>query len=156
MDKFKPTGGIIVGIASLIVSYAYFVQSRAYLKGAMIGTASSGLYTQLLAYSLALCGAILIAREFWRARKGRREKEKAPLDYARLVMVILLAAVYVYLLEYLGYILTSVLIGGALLYVMRERSPVRLIVFPAAYALAIYGLFVKVLLIGLPEPWFMY
>ena len=156
MDKFKPKSGIVVGIAALIVSYAYFVQSRAYLEGAMIGTASSGLYTQLLAYCMALCAGVLILRTYLRARKGKTEKRKEPLNYARFVMIVLLAAVFVHFLEFLGYILASVLMGAILLYVMTERNPVRLILFPTAYALVIYGLFVKVLLISLPEPWFMF
>ena len=156
MDNSKRMNGIIIGVAAILLSCGYYVESREYLKGAMIGTASAGLYTQLLAYSMAFCGGLFIVRTILASRSGEEEKPKRPLNYVRFALVVFLAAVYVWSLEYLGYIISSILVGGMLLYVMKEKSPFRLVLFPAAYALVIYAMFVKALLINLPEPWFVF
>lgn len=152
MGDGKRMNGLIIGAAAILLGCGYYVESRAYLRGAMLGTASSGLYTQLLAYGMALCGGLCILRSL---RSAKSEKAKTPLKHVRFVLIVLLAIVYIYSLEYLGYIVSSILMGGVLLYTMKERNPLRLVFFSAAYALVIYAMFVKALLISLPEPWFM-
>lgn len=147
------------GVTALALALAYHALSIDYTaSGATMATESSGAYTTILAWGMGGCGVLCFLRAFIRARFGKGSaslKRVANWKWCRMLAVLLVLICYVNTLQVLGFIIGSWLAGTIFLYILGERIPLRLLTIPAGWALGVYVLFAKLLMIPLPLPFFM-
>ena len=113
---------------------------------------AKGYPTFLIICSAILTGALLVKS----IRNYRREEAKAPASNFKQIVVLvivytLMFAAYVFLLDKLGYIVSTLLfIVGSLLF-LKVRSIPLLILLPLGLTFSMYFLFTKFLMVTLPS-----
>ncbi len=157
--KAVSTGGDLVsGILALAIAALYKLTAIDYAtSGAVMKTESSGAYTDLLAYAMAFCGAICIIRTLLGLRKNSAapQGEAKRLFSKKILLSVASLILYVIALPWLGFIISSCLVGITLLYILGERNRVKIIAIPCCWVAAIYLLFDRCLMIPLPLPFFL-
>ena len=158
MKAVSAGGNFASGILALAIAAVYKFTSIDYAaSGAVMKTESSGAYTDLLAWSMAFCGAICILRALLGLKKnnGAHHGETKRILTKKILLSVVSLAVYVIIMPWLGFIFSSCFEGIALLYILGERNPIKLIAIPCCWVAAIYVLFDRLLMIPLPLPFFL-
>ncbi len=104
-----------------------------------------------------LCNAIVLILEIRNALKAA-EAEKDPLDIKSLKISILMMAIifaYAFVIDYLGYIVSNIILVFIALWLFGERNWIRLVALPVGVTAVLYAVFKYVLLVSLPGLWFL-
>jgi putative tricarboxylic transport membrane protein len=144
-DRDIISGGLLIFFGLLGYFFAY------QLENLKVAGLSAAFYPSVLFTVMILCGFILI-------RQGAQREKKIPfpsLHLPKLLPVVATLTIYVLLMEYLGFVISTIAFLVAALWVFGERRKTMLIGVPVATALAVYFLFTKAFLIVLPEAAFL-
>jgi putative tricarboxylic transport membrane protein len=139
-DRDVISGGLLIlcGLAGYFFAYQ--------LENLAVAGLSAAFFPSFLFTVLVICGLILIKQGL------KREKKIAfpNLHLAKLLPVVGILVVYVLLMEYLGFIISTIVFLLSSLYVFGERRKKMLAVVPVMTAVIVYFLFNKAFMIVLP------
>ncbi len=139
-DQDMLSGSLLIIFA--IVGYAAASQ----LENLAVAGLSAAFYPSVLFTILLLCGLSLVYQ-------GMKRKEKVALpvfQWGKLLPVVIALAVYVFLLEYIGFIASTMLFLLGAMYIFGERRRKILVAVPVVTSLVVYYLFSKAFMIVLP------
>jgi putative tricarboxylic transport membrane protein len=138
-DAVLGGGGIILGLAA-------FAQAQTFPK-MPDGTPGPSLFPQILGVMLAITGAIIVVQSVRPHRDEGQSYTRDALLKAGLVLVVI--AVYVAVVQRVGFLITALLVTGSLMFVLGVRWRILL---PTTIALVIASriLFQEVLRVPLP------
>lgn len=102
-------------------------------------------YPKFLFVSLFLCGLHLVLKGYRKAVKDVFPK----FDYKQLLLIAIVMIAYIFIFEYVGYIVGTLVFLGTAMYVFGERRKKYLVAVPVIATATIYLLFTKVFLIVL-------
>jgi hypothetical protein len=143
-----------IAIAFLFLS-AFVLYSAANFQQTLIQDdyVGAAFFPELLAWMTAGL-AIFLAWLTFRGKFGddsRTLSELFPREMSLAIVGLVLVVFYVLLLEPLGFILATIGLNGALLFLFGVRRPLTLTIFPVVISFAVYGVFYKLLMVPLPE-----
>ncbi len=114
-------GELIIPVLLIVVSVLFYMFSGT-LK-VMPGTPmSSGTYPRVLAV-LLFCCAIIIMIQFFMRRKEHAEAEKGKVLDKNIFLVALLLFAFYFCLNYLGYIISTIILGILLSLFFQKKKP---------------------------------
>ena len=145
-DKDCQCGLIVflMGVAGWLYTHATIHTSNALVASGI----SADFYPKLLFGLLAVCGVILFVQGY-----TRPEAEKVPFprtDWKNIFVTFLMLLAYAYLMQYTGFILSSIIFMAAFMLFLGERKVLNLILVPVIGSILIYLLFGKIFMISLP------
>lgn len=111
-----------------------------------------GGFPKFVAACLGILGAALSIQAFLRMKKG--ESCSGTLDKKELLYAVILAAIfllYILVVKSLGYILSTILVFPAFMYVYGERRWLRMGVISVVFSIVTFYLFEKVFYVFLPH-----
>ena len=144
-DRDIISGTLLLFFALLGYFFAYQIENLA------VDRMSAAFFPNFIFSIMLLCGLILI-------RQGVQREEKIPFpkfNFPQLLPVIGLLVAYVLIMEYLGFIIATVIFLTCSIYLFGERRKMILAGVPIVTALAVYYLFSMAFKIILPEAAFM-
>ncbi|MGE4527655.1 MAG: tripartite tricarboxylate transporter TctB family protein [Rhodospirillaceae bacterium] len=142
--KFKDQD-ILSGIILLLFALPGYI-GAAQIENLRVSKLSGAFFPDVCFTVIALCGVILICR-------GVRREEKIPLPtirWSKLLPVVGVLVAYVFIMEYLGFIISTILFVFSAIYVFGERRKKVLMSVPIITAVGVYYLFSKAFMIVLP------
>ena len=106
--------------------------------------------------ALVCCVASLLVEAFsLRAKVQRGEEVEGRKDdnvsYGRVLICIALLFVWYLIINYVGFIISTILITLILSYMLGNRNKLSLVLFPVCFTLVIYFVFANLLHVNLPE-----
>lgn len=137
-DRVSGIGLIVFGIAGFIGASG--------LENLVVADLSAAFFPNILFGILIFCGICLLYQS-----KKRVNKVKLPVfNYVRLGAMLTVLSGYVYIMDYVGFILATVLFLLAAMYVFGERRKLILFSVSIAAAAIVYFLFTEAFMIVLP------
>ncbi|WP_099355148.1 tripartite tricarboxylate transporter TctB family protein [Fredinandcohnia onubensis] len=104
------------------------------------------LFPMILMGILCICSIKLIIQGFIK----RRQLKMPEFNWNRVTLLIILGLVYVYILDFLGFIITTILFLFTLLLIAGNRKPIQLISITVVTTVGVYLIFEKLLNVYLP------
>ncbi|QVL36727.1 tripartite tricarboxylate transporter TctB family protein [Aminirod propionatiphilus] len=137
----------IVGIVSLLFGMAYTVQTL-HLPKAMVGNPWAPLFFPLtLGVLLMAVGAVVLLQGLRQAKAEAKKKGSKRL----IVVTVLICLVYSALFEHLGFILSTILFLGGLLFVINGARAWKVnSVIAVTFSLGVWYVFEKIFYMNLP------
>lgn len=121
------------------------------------GSIETGKFTQQAAllpritfFCIAALSVLQLAKLLWRP-----SQKNVPFQWKRIFSIIGLAIFYVLLIPILGYWISTLLFIFASMAAFGVHSKIALVCIPAGFALFVYMVFVRVLSLSPPAPFFM-
>ena len=145
---------IIIGMLAMLGGLLYGYYGKAYLSDIPLVTAQSSLYTQSLAWSMGFCGLVNCVMGILEMMREGEKKKKAESNLAvrmRIAQFIVITALTLLLMPYLGFMFTSALAAMAYMYLMHERRWKYMAAVAILFCLALYLMFGVVLSIPFTE-----
>ena len=142
--KFKDQD-ILSGIILLLFALPGYI-CAAQIENLKVSKLSGAFFPDVCFTVIALCGLILIHR-------GIRREEKIPLPkirWSKLLPIVGVLAGYVFIMEYVGFIISTIIFVCCSIYLYGERRKKLLIIVPVVTAVGVYYLFNKAFMIVLP------
>ena len=145
-------GGLIVGLAGLLLSLAYGQQAWTKLPMGQIRQPGAAVFPLIVAALMAV-SSLMILFEGMRSL----DSDESPLGLPsgaglyRLLGVVASLVGYVVMAYLVGHLIGSVLLSLALVHLINPGSWVRTVVIGLAISLSTYGLFVSILGVPLPR-----
>ncbi|WP_293663268.1 tripartite tricarboxylate transporter TctB family protein [uncultured Phascolarctobacterium sp.] len=137
-DMVSGIGLIVLGIAGLIGASG--------LKNLVVADLSAAFFPNILFGILIFCGICLLYQS-----KKRIEKVKLPaFNYVRLGAMLAVLSIYVYIMDYIGFLIATVLFLVAAMYIFGERRKLILAGVSIAASVIVYFLFTEAFMIVLP------
>ena len=134
------------GLIVLIFAIAGYIYSVFKISSdATVGVAPD-FYPKLLFIVIGISGLVTLLNGFRREIK----KEMPAFNWKAVITVITLLIGYAYLLQLVGFVISSIVFMIAFMFVLGERKPINMIVVPIITSLLIYFLFSKAFMIMLP------
>lgn len=134
------SGGLLIICA--LTGYFFAAQ----LENLAVAGLSAAFYPAILFTVMLLCGISLIFQGV-----KRQDKIAFPaFNWKRLTPMLAVLAVYVVLMEYVGFIISTVIFIFAAMYIFGERRKVLFAIVPVVTALVVYYLFSLAFMIVLP------
>ena len=148
---------LIIGISCLAGGWLYRYYGLMNLaESGTMGQNQAGIYIQLIGFGLICCGIVSLDKAVLSFRtKGKASGSFERKRIKRIALAAAITTAYVAVLDFLGFILSTILAGAALLFLMGERSRWKNLAYPVAFALVLYVLFDKILQLQLPSPMFL-
>ena len=118
----------------------------AQLENLAVAGLSSAFFPSLLFSLMLICGILLIFQ-------GKKRQEKTPfpaLRWNQLIPMLLSLTLYVTLLEYVGFIISTIIFVITAMLVFGERNKKSLVIVPITTAVVVYYLFSVAFMIVLP------
>ncbi|MFJ8234510.1 tripartite tricarboxylate transporter TctB family protein [Ureibacillus sp. NPDC094379] len=139
----KGTGIILFIISILFVVESFKISGSAY--GSAIGPKT---YPLILGIILGLLSLRLLYESF---KSKEESKEKADIDYKRFGIIFISAILYVFLLEIIGYVLSTFLFLLISFQVMEKGKILSTIIVSAIFTFGVYFMYVSLLGGSLPK-----
>jgi putative tricarboxylic transport membrane protein len=159
----KDRGEVCFNALIFLGSIYLFQASRSFPKFQTADLLGPAIWPQyLLAATIVLTGVLLIRNciELLKSRKGTRTSTETSQKPATLTLLLVmsLSLAYAVALEYIGFLLSIVIFQVILLYILKIRSAITLILFPLSLTVTFYLIFVKLLSLPFPrgEGMFLY
>ena len=133
-----------IGLSAMLGGFLYGYFGKAYLADIPLVTAQSSLYTQILAWGMGICGLVTCLEGILEVRRGteiRKKNSFAPDERKRLALFIVITAVTLLAMPYLGFMVSAVLAAMSYMYLMHERRWKHLAAVSILFCLALYLLF---------------
>lgn len=152
---------VIVGLGTLLFGVIYTTASFN-LDRATIGNPMEPLlFPIMLGVGMIICGIILVITavtaikkdptKFKKFKFERTAEGKIPKDRILIVLTCFAGFIYAVIFEKLGYVISTILFLGFMLFLFRGKSKwLSNIIIAAAFSVSIYLLFTKMLTIPLP------
>lgn len=141
---------IIGGILGILISIYVLYESAKFPKD-IVMKVGPGYFPRLLAVALFAASVLLIINAL--RGKSRKKYEKFNIKdpgIHRAGIALLATISYCLVLKYLGFIISSVLYLMFLMYLLKKRNYVSMIVISACISIGIYSIFQSILNITLP------
>ncbi|MBM6617078.1 tripartite tricarboxylate transporter TctB family protein [Bacillus suaedaesalsae] len=137
----------------LIIGAAFVIESNGISQSAYGSNVGPDIFPKILGVLLILLSLRLFYETFQYA-KNQEKREK--LDYQRFLIIFIAAILYAFLLESLGYVITTFLFLIVGFQAMERGSWTKTLLISAAFSFGVYYLFVEVLNGSLPgfPTWF--
>ncbi|MDM5332579.1 tripartite tricarboxylate transporter TctB family protein [Ureibacillus composti] len=139
----KGTGIILLIISILFVLESLKISGSAY--GSAIGPKT---YPLILGIILGLLSLRLLYESF---KSKAENKEKADIDYKKFGVIFIAAILYVFLLEIIGYVLSTFLFLLIAFQVMEKGKILSTIIISAIFTFGVYFMYVSLLGGSLPK-----
>ena len=137
-DMVSGIGLIVLGIAGLIGASG--------LENLVVADLSAAFFPNILFGILIFCGICLLYQS-----KKRIEKVKLPaFNYVILGAMLAVLSIYVYIMDYIGFLIATVLFLVAAMYIFGERRKLILAGVSIAASVIVYFLFTEAFMIVLP------
>ena len=141
----KQDSDVYVGIVLLIAAFFGVVETMQLPRSSAVGV-SGAFYPNIIFAVIAGCGCGLIFQGLTRTRKNTMPK----FNWKELIPILLVLLAYVFLLEYLGFIIMTLIFMVVCMWLLGERRPLFLAAVPLVGTFGIYYLFSNVFLISFP------
>ena len=143
---------LVVGILGLTLSGAYLAGALRLPMGDL-GQPGAGVFPVMVAVTLIIASFLTLA-EGWSQDDEERVALPAGADAKRLLILIALMVGYITLMPWLGQALASLLFCILLLRLLSDLSWLRIMVYAALMAAALYVVFIYLLKIPMPSGFF--
>lgn len=148
---------LIASICSIILGVAVYVISSSYDIFTYDPVGGGG-FPRLLAVVIIICGILIGMQHFKKPKKKKAEdadEKGSPKKLLKgspkepLLMVVSLI-LYSLVMEHIGYVVSTLLLVSALMFIQHERGVKRLVVVPVVVVAALYIIFDIILGINMP------
>ena len=150
-DKDCQCGLIVflMGVAGWLYTHATIHTTNALVASGI----SADFYPKLLFILLCVCGVILFIQGAMRPAEDQVPFPRT--DWKRILITFVLLLAYAYLMQYTGFIISSIVFMVVFMLFLGERKILNLILVPVIGSLLIYLLFGKIFMISLPTTPFL-
>ena len=135
----------ILGTAIAVFSVIGFIYVHSLNFTSQVGL-SPGVFPQLIFAMMAICGVGI----FMEGRNDHEENAPINVNWGKLIQTVVTMTVYAYALEYVGFLISTVVFLLVTLYLFEEKRLKILATVPVLSAVAIYYSFTEFFLIPLP------
>lgn len=137
----------------LIIGTAFVIESNGISQSAYGSNVGPDIFPKILGVLLILLSLRLFYETF---KYAKNEEKRQTLDYPRFLIIFISAILYAFLLESLGYVITTFLFLVVGFQAMERGNWLKTLVISAAFSFGVYYLFVEVLKGSLPgfPTWF--
>lgn len=136
---------ILLGICFVILAVLLYKSTASFRTSSIVTT---GFYIKFLAISLALSGGYELVKALIKNDTSKVSFAKNPKRFMSLIALLIL---YVFIMEYLGFIISSMIFLPLCMFAMGYKKVLKSFVISAFVVAFVYGLFVQVFDIPLPE-----
>ena len=139
-----------IGVGTTLLAICIYLSANQ-LPVVEIGLGAGG-FPKFIAIALGVMGIILAIKSFYRMRQGDQDVKK--LELKELINVAILAAsfaLYVFVVRYLGYLITTPLFFFLFMLIYGERKWIKMGIISVSFTLVVYFLFEKIFYIILPH-----
>lgn len=143
---------LILGIVGIILSVVIYVASANY-DIFMYDVVGGGGFPRMLACIICLCSLVVIRQHLSAKKKAAvagEIKDKKYGDIKAAVLLVMGVLVYILALEYIGYLVMTMILVAFLLWVQGEHNPKTIVKCVVVISGLLYVLFVWVLRVKLP------
>lgn len=138
----------VSGVIFLLISILFITESLK-ISGSAYGSAvGPKVYPLILGIVLGLLSLRLLYETF-KQKAQHREQEK--LDYKRLGIIFISALIYVFLLEIIGYVISTFIFLVIAFQVMERGKMVSTLIISAVFSFGVYAMYVYLLGGALPK-----
>lgn len=150
----KRTLDLLAGIFVLVLSLGVFTVTRGFPLGRP-GIPGPNYFPNLIASAMAICAIVLLVRTFLASRHAMDEEDAPKIrtssqGYLMVVATVLLSLAYISLVEWLGFLLTTILFLVSLTVVYKTGNWWKNILYAISLTLVTYVVFARLLLVQLP------
>ena len=131
------------------LGYGYLTSQQP--KGDIMGEPGSGLFPWILTISLLLLSGILLVQDLRGTVLPRRFDFKITPGGVRAVTGLILIFVYLVIIPYIGFLISSILFFGSIMWLNGDRRLFRLLGFSCGISLLLYLFFGELFQIPLPK-----
>ena len=148
-NKAEKVGGGILLIFSLVLLFVLIPSQVKEVKG-------FGVSPRVFPIILSMILLVLSLSLFWRGHsnkatdKDTNEYEISAKETKLVLLTVLLIGAYIVMLEYLGYLITTVVVLGFLMYMYGQKNIKSIVITSLVIPLTIYYFFTKLMQIRLP------
>lgn len=137
----------------LIIGAAFVIESNSISKSAYGSNVGPDIFPKILGVLLILLSLRLFYETF---KYAKNEEKRQELGYSRFLIIFISAILYAFLLESLGYVITTFLFLVVGFQAMERGNWLKTLVISATFSFGVYYLFVEVLAGSLPgfPTWF--
>ena len=140
----------ISGIVFLVISLL-FISGSLKISGSAYGSAvGPKTYPLILGIVLALLSLRLLYESF-KKQAETEQKEKSQLDYKNFGIILISAILYVFLLELIGFVISTFLFLLVAFQVMERGKMIASIIISAVFSIGVYMMYVHLLGGNLPK-----
>lgn len=145
--KRPSTGNAIAGVCILVLVVASFFASFDVLDTSGTSDPGPAAYPRIILAMIAICSLTLFTNRDLETEDSKQNKHG---NIKTVLILLLLIAVYVFLLQYIGYIVSTALFICAALILAKEKRPLVIVFYAVAFSLIIYFVFSNYLNVVLP------
>jgi len=131
------------------IGYGYLTSQQP--KGDILGEPGSGLFPWILTISLLLLSGILLVQDIRGTALPRRFDFRITPGGVRSVTGLILIFAYLCIMPYVGFLISSFLFFGSIMWLSGEHRPFRLLGFSCGISLLLYLFFGELFQIPLPK-----
>ncbi len=110
---------IISGIVFLILSIATYIMTLSFPHVAIMGSGPE-FYPQIISTLLAIVSIVIIIRGILRIRKKQNSGSIYIGNYRRILCILIFTSIYILLLDYLGFVLSTFMYLGCMICIMQS------------------------------------
>ena len=144
MTKLKDQD-VISGAILLLLAIPGFIYTSQ-IEDLQVSRLSGAFFPNVCFAVMTICGVILIGQAL-----KRTEIVQIPyFNFSKLIPIIAVLAVYVSILEYIGFIISTIIFVFCAIYLFGERRKSILLTVPIITSVCVYFLFSKAFMITLP------
>lgn len=136
---------IILSICFIILAVLVYKSTASFKASSIVTT---GFYIKFLAISLAICGGYELIKAFIKNDTSSVDFAKNPLKF---FLLIILLCFYVFIMEYLGFIVASMIFLPLSMFAMGYKKILKSSIISVCVVTFVYVLFVQIFEIPLPE-----
>jgi len=131
------------------IGYGYLTSQQP--KGDIMGEPGSGLFPWILTISLLFLSGTLLVQDLRGTALPRRFDFKITPGGVRSVTGLILIFAYLVVIPYIGFMISSILFFGSIMWLTGEHRPFRLLGFSCGISLLLYLFFGELFQIPLPK-----
>ncbi|MBD8026597.1 tripartite tricarboxylate transporter TctB family protein [Ureibacillus sp. Re31] len=138
----------IAGIVFLLISILFISESLKISGSAYGSTIGPKTYPLILGIVLGLLSLRLLYETF---KSKSESKEKSTLEIKKFAIIFISAILYIFLLEIIGYVLSTFIFLVVTFQVMERGKIISTIIISAIFAIGVYAMYVQLLGGALPK-----
>ncbi|MHB1406115.1 MAG: tripartite tricarboxylate transporter TctB family protein [Desulfitobacteriaceae bacterium] len=153
----KRRGNIIIGVVLSILSATFLAYSfKLDVKPGISLLVGPRWVPQLYSSILLLLSLGLLGKSIFQKHPAQKSENEGVPDFPlKVLLIMLIAAVYIWAMSSVGYFVSSAVGFILLLRLLNVRSWVTVLGFTACFLIFVWGIFVNVLMISLPSGFLM-
>lgn len=149
--RFMMTPNRVAAFVLIAFSIGYGYLTSQHPKGDILGEPGSGLFPWILTICLLFLSGALLVQDIRGTALPRRFSFRITPAGIRAMIGLITVFAYLFVLPYIGFLISSFLFFGSIMWLSGERRPFRLLGFSCAIPLFLYFFFQELFQIPLPK-----